>query len=188
MVGDKFDSLVAGFEKEDGNAFDLSILESLVSPPKGMSDEQVARNISLGLPTGIARLVSGMLGTEKLQLQLTEPDFGAVDRPLIFEFFRSALIADLQLPATPSAIDAAFQVFRTHRYLTEALIWKVRDLRKYSQISEIHFDQIMGAIADAFAELKGGSASERGEQKRKELQRLRNEGVLLRLKKPVASE
>ena len=154
-----------------------------LNAPFGMSDGELTRIISLNMPTGVSRMISGTLGTEKLERQLVEPQLDAVDQPLIYELFRAALVADLKLAATPGALKTAFEVLRGSAYLQEALLWKIADLRRMDRISEIHLTAISGTMAGAIADQKGGTRQVRGDEKRRQLQRFKNEGLLLRIKR-----
>lgn len=151
--------------------------------PYGMSDGELARIISLQMPVGISTMVSGALGTEKLERQLEEPELDAALEPLVFKLLRSGLIADLRLRATPSALKDALEVFRGSPYLREALIWKIADLRRMNRISERHFEAIALPLASAISDLKGGTRTEKVEEKRRQMQRIRAEGLILRLKR-----
>jgi predicted MPP superfamily phosphohydrolase len=154
-----------------------------LNAPFGMSDGELTRIISLNMPTSVTRMISGTLGTEKLERQLVEPQLDAVDQPLIYELFRAALVADLKLSATPGALKTAFEVLRDSAYLQEALLWKIADLRRMDRISETHLAAISSTMAGAIADRKGGTRQVRGDEKRRQLQRFKNEGLILRIKR-----
>lgn len=154
-----------------------------VVAPHGISNEALTRLIALNLPMGVSRLIAANLGTEKLERQLTEPKFDDVDSPLVFEFFRTALISDLRLPASETVLGAALSTLQPSRYLTEAMIWKIADLRRYERLPKEKFNKLAPYVATAIAHLKGGKGSERDDEKRKQLDRLRREGILLSMKK-----
>lgn len=154
-----------------------------LNAPFGMSDGELTRIISLNMPTGVSRMISGTLGTEKLERQLVEPQFDAADQPLIYELFRASLVADLKLAATPGTLKTAFGVLRGSAYLQEALLWKIADLRRMNRISEAHLEAVSGTMAGAIADRKGGTRKARGDEKRRQLQRLKDEGLMLRIKR-----
>jgi hypothetical protein len=154
-----------------------------LNAPIGMSDGELTRIISLNMPVGISRMVSGTLGTEKLERQLVEPELDAATQPLVYELLRSALIADLRLSATPSALSAALEVLRESPYLREALIWKIADLRRMNRITDGHLDAIASPLAGALADMKGGTKRVKDDEKRRQMQRIRNEGIMLRIKR-----
>jgi len=101
-----------------------------VQAPFGMSATSLLRKIMILLPHVHVRLISGALGTEKLERQLTEPTLSEDGEPKIYEFFRTGLIADLRLAATPSAIKALAHKFRDNKYLLWSLIVHVSELRR----------------------------------------------------------
>jgi hypothetical protein len=151
--------------------------------PRAMPDEELGRRIALGMPTSISRLIAANLGTEKLQLQLIEPDLDEANDPLIYEFFRSALIADLRLAATPAAIKAAVQKMQTSDFLSEALIWKVADLRRMDHISQAHFEAIQAELAETIVRLGGAKPSEIAKDKSRQIERFKKEGLMLKIQR-----
>lgn len=151
-----------------------------LNAPMGISDEELAHNIALIMPTGVSKLISTTLGTEKLELQLES--VAADDEPLVFEFFRASLVADLRLQRTVPAFLEAFERLSESAYLSEALIWKIADLRRMDRLSQERFDLIMAPLAEVIARLKGGTSQARGDEKRKQITRLKRETVLLRMK------
>jgi hypothetical protein len=159
-----------------------------LNAPIGMSDGELTRIISLNLPVGISRLISGALGTEKLEKQLICPGLDTVAQPKIFEWFCAALIADLKLASTPSALADAMDSMRSSSYLREALVWKIAELRRLDRISEPHLNRVLPVLARAIADLRGGSEKERVKEKGKQMQRLAKEGVLLKIKRQKEAE
>jgi hypothetical protein len=156
--------------------------------PLGMSDEELARRISLGMPTGISKLLSASLGSEKLEQQLTEPELDDKDEPLVVEFFRAGLIADLKLASVAAVIKTALQRLRTSRYLSEAMIQKIAELRRYERISEERFASIAPSVAETVARLGGATGKALGDAKRKQIARLQQQGVMLRLRKQTEKD
>ncbi|KQN90795.1 hypothetical protein ASE90_17070 [Sphingomonas sp. Leaf67] len=154
-----------------------------LNAPFGMSDGELTRIISLNMPTGISRMISGTLGTEKLERQLTEPQLDAAHQPLVYELIRAALVADLKLSATPGTLKTALVTLRDSPYLQEALQWKIANLRRMNRISEAHLEAISGTMAQAIADRKGGSRQVRGDEKRRQLKRMRTEGLVLRVRR-----
>ena len=154
-----------------------------IAAPHGISNEALARLIALNLPMGVSRLISANLGTEKLEKQLTEPALDEARNPLVFEFFRAALISDLRLPASEHALGAALDVMQSSAYLTEAMIWKIAELRRYDKLSNDKFDKLAPRVATAISVLKGGTSDQRENEKRKQISRLRKEGIIFRMKR-----
>jgi hypothetical protein len=154
-----------------------------ISAPHGMSNAELARNISLNMPASVSRLIAAMLGTEKLERQLVEPQLDAANQPLIYEFFRAALIADLRLSATAGALRTALDRLRSSSYLLEAMIWKIADLRRMDRLKPQQFEEIVASLAEAIANLKGGTNKVRMKEKQQQLQRLKKEGLMLRIRR-----
>jgi uncharacterized protein YecA (UPF0149 family) len=135
------------------------------------------------MPTGVSKILSATLGTEKLERQLIEPQLDAVGHPLVYELLRASLIADLRLSVTPDALRTSLERLQSSAYLLEAMIWKIADLRRLDRLQQQHFHEIEAALADAIASLKGGTKKTRADEKRRQIQRLKNEGLLLRIKR-----
>lgn len=154
-----------------------------LNTPLGLSDEKLARQISLGLPVAMTRLIAGSLGSEKLDQQLTEPELDDSNEPLVVDFLRTGLIADLKLSKAASAILTSLERLRPSAYLTEALIVKIAELRKLGQISDQRFERIRNNVATAIAGLRGLSGPALTDATRREIARSRRQSVLLKLRK-----
>jgi len=151
--------------------------------PHGMSDAELARIMSLQMPTNIGQMVAANLGTEKLERQLVEPRLDDTTDPLAFEFLRTALVADLKLAATPGSIKSALDRFRPSPYLSEALVWKVAELRRMDRIAQPHLDAIRAPVAGALADLRGGSKKDRENEKQRQLRRFDQEKLMFKMKR-----
>lgn len=156
--------------------------------PMGMSDSELARIIALLMPTGISQVMSASLGTEKLEKQLTDPELEPKDTPLILEFFRASMIADLRFLSTRSALQVAIEKLRSSRYLLEALIWKIAQLRRLDRLRPEHRDPVTDLMASAISDLKGGDRQTRLKEREKQLVRLRRETLVLKVKRQDSEE
>ncbi|MEQ9445811.1 MAG: hypothetical protein RJS98_09620 [Rhodospirillaceae bacterium] len=156
-----------------------------ISAPKSISDEELTRMISLNLPGGISDLLTASLGTEKLDRQLTEPLLNEDKAPLVYEYFRTSLISELQLPATATTIKVALERLSKSEYLSESMIWRIHKLRRLGKFEEEQFSAIAPSVATAIANLQGGSAKDRRDQKRTQLEKLNKQGVRLKLQKSL---
>ncbi|MEE3504565.1 hypothetical protein [Acidiphilium acidophilum] len=153
-----------------------------IQAPQGMDDATLLRQIMLRLPHITVRMLSGALGTEKLERQLTEPTLDEQGEPKIIDFLRSGLIADLRLDATPAAINALVVKLRENKYLLWSLIVHINELRRLDRVREEHFQRLDEPVASAIATLKGGSHKARVEEKRKQLARLEKDRLLMSMK------
>lgn len=154
-----------------------------VQAPHGMSDATLLKYMMLSLPHVHVKLLSAALGTEKLERQLTEPSLGNADEPLIFDFFRTGLIADLRLAATPGAVSALATRLRDNQYLLWALVVHVSELRRLDRVREEHFIALEGPLAAAIANLRGGSRDARLREKGRQRARLARERLMLTMKR-----
>lgn len=102
----------------------------VVRMPKDMPDEEVAEQIYLAVPRSTCRLISLMVGSEKLATQLESelvPD-GLSAEPLVVRFFRDFLAADLLLPGFVTRLEELSKSLRNSGYLREAMLSKLREL------------------------------------------------------------
>jgi len=154
-----------------------------VQAPHGMSSASLLRRIMLVLPHLHVNLISGALGTEKLERQLTEPKLGEAGEPKIFDFFRTGLISDLRLAATPAAVKNLANRFRDNKYLLWSLIVHIGELRRLGGVKDEHFRALEEPLAGAIANLRGGTHKARISEKRKQLAKLERDRLMLTVKK-----
>jgi len=154
-----------------------------IQAPQGMSDATLLRQMMLRLPHVHIRLLSGALGTEKLERQLTEPTLDQEGEPKIFDFLRVGVISDLRLDATPSAIDGLAAKLRDNRYLLWSLIIHISELRRLDRVKEEHFQRLEEPLAGAIANLRGGSHKQRENEKRRQIARLAKDRLMLTFKR-----
>lgn len=153
-----------------------------VHAPQGMSDATLLRQLMLRLPHLTVRMVSGALGTEKLERQLTEPTLEEQGEPKIFDFLRTALIADLRLAATPAAVHGLAARLRDNKYLLWSLVVHVSELRRLDRVREEHYRRLEEPLAGAFATLSGGTHKQRLNEKRRQIARLKRDRLLVKMK------
>lgn len=154
-----------------------------IDAPRSMSDSALARSISLALPTGISRLVFASLGSEKLEKQLVVSNVSADTVPLVSEFFRSGLIADLKLGPQTQNFKSSLSTLSSSAYLLESIIVKIAELRRYGRIDEAIFNSIKPELAESIASLRGATGKDLTEEKRKQIARLDRQGVVMKLKR-----
>lgn len=154
-----------------------------VRAPQGMSDATLLRQLMLQLPHLAVRMISGALGTEKLERQLTEPQFDEHVEPSIIEFLRVGLIADLRLPATPRSVATLANRLQNSKYMLWALIVHIGQLRRLDRVRPEHFQALEAPVAEALAALKGGSRKARLDEKNRQLNRQRRDRLLLTMKR-----
>jgi len=153
-----------------------------VQAPHGMADSTLLRQMILRLPHAHLRLISNTMGTEKLERQLTEPTLAEAGEPLIFEFFRTGLLADLRLSTTPGAVSALATKLKDHRYLLWSLIVHLGELRRLDRIKDSHFGELEATVAAAIADLKGGDRKQKGEERQRQMARLRRDRLVLSMR------
>lgn len=154
-----------------------------VMAPQGIGNVALLKQMMLRLPHVHVRMVSHALGTEKLERQLTEPTLDEGQEPKIFSFFRTGVIADLRLDATPAAITASMGRLRTNHYLLWCSIVHLSELRRLDRVKPDHFKALDAPLATAIANLRGGTAKQRKDEKRRQLARLARDRLMLTMRR-----
>lgn len=154
-----------------------------VQAPQGMTDTVLLRNLMLRLPHVHIRMISGALGTEKLERQLTEATTEERGEAKIIDLMRVGLIADLRLASTPEAVKLLALKLRGNTYLLWSLIVHVSELRRLNRVKEEHFRKLEEPLAGAIANLKGGSRKQRDEEKRRQINRLAKDRLVLTIER-----
>ncbi len=154
-----------------------------VLAPHGMSDTSLLRRIMLFLPHVHIKLLSGALGTEKLDRQLSEPTLSEASEPKIYDFLRTGLIADLRLSSTPGAVQALTTKLKENKYLLWSFIVHVSELRRLDRVRKEHFVKLEKPLAEAFASLRGGTKEARLKETNRQHARLTRERLMLTMKK-----
>ena len=154
-----------------------------VQAPQGMSDRVLLRKMLLLLPHIHIRLLTGALGTEKLERQLVEASFEEFDEPKITNFLRAGVISELRLDATPSTIANLATQLSENYYLLWSLVVHIGELRRMDRVKEEHFEKLEKPLAGAIADLRGGTPSARADIKRQQLARLAKDRLMLSYKR-----
>lgn len=143
-----------------------------VRMPRQFSNGQVARVIYTELPMTLAKLVMTHLGSEKLERQLLEKADGDDEEPLIVEFYRQTLVADLRLMKWSSHLPEFVGMLESSRYLTRSFLRKMSDIYLVGGLEKAVTLRLQSEIGDVVSRLKGGSAKERTEIKGRAIQRI----------------
>ena len=176
-------SLVIVPELARKRKYKLNGVNYTVNAPKSMSNNDLSRIIALSLPTGISSFIKSSLGTEKLERQLTQPTLEENSDPLLYEFFRVSLIADLRLPTTASAIHEFLISCRDSDYMRQSIIWKIKETRRLNGFDEAQFTKIIPIISGAIADVKGGKRSEKVKTKSSQIQKFKKQSLLMKMQR-----
>lgn len=151
--------------------------------PKGMSDAAVLKQMLIHLPHAMIRLISSMMGTEKLRKQLIEPDLEEGLEPKVIKMFRVGLITELRLDESPGAVADLVGTLRENMFLLWSFVVHLGELRRLDKIREDHVKALIPPTASAIADLGGGSKKAREDAKRKQLVKLEREQLMLKMKR-----
>lgn len=150
--------------------------------PHHFTEAQTARTIYLAMPTSLAGLVWATLGTEKLELQLTQPSLDDAIEPGIINFIRGSLCADLKIGRWSGMMASFATRYRGSPYLLQVLLWKMRDLHVMGEVSSTESAAFKEVIADVVSTLRGGTHKERLRTKSDHLQKLTRDDYVRRLR------
>ncbi len=151
--------------------------------PHGMSDADLARTILLRMPTAHIKVIAGALGTEKLEKQLTEPQFDERSDPLVYNLLKAGLAAELRLKSAVGVVNSALVALNDSPYLLEALITNIIELRRVDRLRNDEMEKLEMPLAKAIANLRGGGHKSKETEKRRQLSRLSKERLLLEMKR-----
>ena len=149
--------------------------------PSHFSEGQVARVIYADMPNAISKLVLTFLGTEKLERQLAEPDFGEVAEPKFVTFLRNGLLADMRLGNWEGRLKGFVEQVRQNRYLLEAVVWKVNELLRLGGLDTKPRKTVQALLAGAIGDLKGATKEDRRTITEKQVKRIRLQDLVRRL-------
>lgn len=151
--------------------------------PHGMSDADLARTIMLRMPTVHVKLLAGAMGTEKLEKQLTEPHLDEKEDPLVYTLLKAGLAAELRLNSATGSVSNALTSLKDSGYLLESLIINVAELRRVDRLRNNDMQKLEKPLANAIANLRGGSYKFKEDEKRRQMTRLGKERLLLDMKR-----
>lgn len=154
-----------------------------IQAPKGMSDASVLKQMLLNLPHAMMRMIASTMGSEKLRKQLIEPGLEEGLEPKVIKLFRVGLITELRLDETPSAVADLVSGLRQNMYLLWSFLIHMGHLRRLGRIREDHVQALMAPTATAIADLSGGSHKDRESTKRKQLAKLKQERLIMKMRR-----
>lgn len=153
-------------------------LRYVVSYPKEYSDNQVARLIAVSMPKEIARLIFLIIGTEKLESQLSQSDLAESLEPKIVKFFRASLYVDLRLPKWSSVPNRFSEAVKDSRYFQEAMLLKATDVYRLGSYSASSERELQDHIGTAHSRLFSKSRSAQSDVRSRKIKALKTQRLL----------
>lgn len=141
-------------------------LSYVISYPKEYSDDRVAKLISVNTPKEIGRMIHLLIGTEKLEMQLTETTLDEVNQPKMIEYFKSALCIDLRLKEWWKVPGKFNEKVKDSHYFQEVMLSKAADVYRLGGFTKPIETELQNQIVESFAQLYSPS--------REKIQNLRN--------------
>lgn len=155
----------------------LNGLNYTVSYPRDFTDEYVARRIALGLPKEISRMVHWLIGTEKLEQQLTVQTSQELGEPNVTAFLRSSLYIDLKLNGWWKEPGRFISKTQGDSYFQEVMLSKAADVYRLGAFSKSAGKELEDEIANTHARLYAPSKSDIQSirnRKKKNMERAKN--------------
>jgi len=153
-----------------------------ITLPAHFSEAKIARIIYTEMPTSVSRLTYSLLGTEKLQRQITEPGLEEAKEPRIVGFYRTALAADLRLVGWQGAMEQLARQLGRSTYLIQALLRKVTEIYALGVHDQETSGRLRRIVGNAIAALRGSGRDVRGKQMSQTIQQLERRAMLRRLR------
>lgn len=147
--------------------------------PRSLNESQLARAICMQLPVAMSRLITGTLGTEKLERQIREPRLEEANEPLIAAFYRHMLAIDLRLGEwLKSSENFVRQLEQKSEYFLESAMLKLSEVYRFEANDRETEAELRRIITAGLAQLRGQSAVDRA----RDMQRMQQDSLVRRLR------
>ena len=137
-----------------------------------LTDTEVARIICMDIPNAVSGTLMAYLGTAKLQRQLLEPKLEEHNEPMIFKFFRQALVIDLRLSGWSTQLPKFVDGLSMSEYLTESFLRKMSDIYFLGGLQPASQKQLQSVIGEVVSKLRGRTPKRRKEIKSQVVQNM----------------
>lgn len=149
-----------------------------------MSDERLARQLMLYLPSAVTAMMRTYLSSEKM---LKQVEFEMNDnKPTIEKVVRAFMLADLDVSDWPAVMAALKDVVHGKTYLSGAIIWKLNSILKMRDPSREKAERTIEILARIYAEQSSDDPSQINKNYSHKLQELEKALRIRELK--IASE
>lgn len=152
-----------------------------VQMPKHFSDQKVARLITLELPKSVGQFMVSTLGTEKLEMQLREPQLSEQGEPLICYFLRGKMMADLRIPGWVNELNRLADALQGSRFLTEGFIRTVSDIYQFGVHGNDTERKLRNLLGEAIGHMSGGTRSAKNKTKTRVIQNAERRALVRKL-------
>ncbi|KCV82449.1 phosphohydrolase [Actibacterium atlanticum] len=152
-------------------------LSYIVSYPHDYTDDQVAKSIAINLPKEVGRLVFLLLGTGKLEVQLSQKTMQETDEPDLVEFLRCCLRIDLRLGEWWKLPRQFSDRVKGNKSLQETMLSKATEVYRLGSDPQPIQNELEDEIVDIYSSVYAVSKGKRAElrnRKKKSMQRSRN--------------
>lgn len=152
-------------------------LTYIVSYPHDYTDDDVAKSIAINLPKEVARLVFLLLGTGKLEVQLSQKTIQEADEPDIVEFLRCCLRIDLRLGEWWRVPKQFSNRVKDNKSLQETMLSKTTDVYRLGSATKAIQNELEEEIVDIYSSVYSVSKTRKQElrnRKKKSMQRAKH--------------
>lgn len=150
--------------------------------PSGMNDSEVAMRVYLSIPRAISDLVKIYLGSEKLQIQLSDSSLEDSMESGIIKMLKKGLYADLKLDGYIKQLETLEEELRNKNYLYQALAWKNKDFMRTAALTDAEHSKMQQLVAKMVERITPGSRKKKLDAKQREIGRLKRRFLIQRLK------
>jgi hypothetical protein len=126
------------------------------------------------VPNSVAELAYGSAGTEKLSRQLELVD----SEPIALAFLRTSLRMRLNLTSWVDDAHAFLGEVRDRKFFGHVMVWKLSELHLLRAMTDPVRAKLQSVVANAIADLRGGTRAQRDESREKRLKELRRAHLL----------
>jgi len=146
------------------------------------SEARLARSIYLAFPNTIAGLMAALVGSEKLERQLLEPQIDEQCEPGIVTYFRISLISDLRLRGWMDLVRQHIMQLQPRRFLLESALRRYSEMYYLGQVEQGSGDRLKEIVAESIALLRGHTAKERKRIKGDAMQKVEKRALVRQLR------
>lgn len=160
-----------------------------VRMPKSFGEHKVARLIYLEMPRSISQMLYSVMGTEKLERQLTEPELVDAQEPLIAQYYRNTLIGLLRFDHWINALKKLEATLAgSSHYLSEALLRSLADMYFLGGHKKEDAKKLVSLLGDAAGKLRGKGNRGVTAERNKAIQALNRRALLRQVRAKAADE
>jgi hypothetical protein len=140
----------------------LKLTSTMPNGENILNDVDMLRIVYLLVPMTVSKYMGKDLGSAKLANIITNYELSG--RRLLPEFLQNTLGLELKLPSALSDLEEFADKIGSNAYLSEAMIWLLRDIYLERQLTKEEWGRMANIAARLLVQVRGVHGSEKGRQ------------------------